>query len=101
MSDPVEPREPDELIEEIVRRAVTEYIAQTKNDPDLPPPVYLAPDRYVTVAIYAAISGRSENSIRMKMKNGVWLDRRDYSKGPDGRIFIDREAIQRWMLRGS
>lgn len=68
---------------------------------DLPPPVYLAPDRYVTVAIYAAITGRSENAIRMKMKDGKWLAGREYVKDPDGTVLIDREGVQRWVLRGS
>ena len=42
-------------------------------NPEAPPPVYLAPDRFVTVSVYAAISGRTEKSIRRKMEDGKWL----------------------------
>jgi hypothetical protein len=38
---------------------------------DVPPPVFLAPDRYVTIALYAAISGYSQNAIRCKIKAGM------------------------------
>jgi hypothetical protein len=66
-----------------------------------PPPVYLAPDRYVTVGVYAAISGRTEKSIRRKIEDGKWLDRREFIRDPDGTVLIDREGVQRWALRKS
>jgi hypothetical protein len=68
---------------------------------EAPPPVYLAPDRFVVVRVYAAISGRTENSIRMKIRDGKWLEHREYVRDPDGTILIDREAVQKWILRGA
>lgn len=50
--------------------------------------------------VYAAISGRSENSIRMKIRDGKWIASREFFKDPDGTVLIDREAVQRWILRG-
>lgn len=73
----------------------------TSPPPPSAPPVYLAPDRFVTVGIYAAISGRSENAIRMKIRDGKWIDRREFVRDPDGTILIDREGVQRWLLSGS
>lgn len=68
---------------------------------DVAPPVYLAPDRYVTIAIQAKIMGLSMNAIRCKIKAGVWIERREYFRGPDGHIYIDREGVQRWITRGN
>jgi hypothetical protein len=64
-----------------------------------PPPVYLAPDRYVTVGVYAAISGRTQNAIRMKIRDGKWIEKREFIRDPDGTVLIDREGVQRWALR--
>lgn len=36
-----------------------------------PPPVFLAPDRFVTIKIFAAISGFTEKAIRRKIESGV------------------------------
>ena len=88
---------PDELL----KRAVAAYLAREAEFEAPPPPVYLAPDRFVTVNVYAAISGRTPNSIRMKIRDGKWLDRREFIKDPDGTVLIDREGVQRWILRGS
>ncbi|CAN7592707.1 excisionase [Variovorax sp. LjRoot175] len=66
---------------------------------DIAPPVFLAPDRYVTIALYAAISGYSQNAIRCKIKAGTWIDRREYIRAPDGHVMIDRESVQRWLTR--
>lgn len=63
-------------------------------------PVYLAPDRYVTVRTYAAISGRTEKAIRRKIEDGKWIERREFIRDPDGTILIDCEGVQRWVLSG-
>jgi len=67
---------------------------------DIAPPVFLAPDRYVTIAVYAAISGLTEKAIRRKIEDGVWIEKREWIRAPDGHIFIDREGVQRWLTRG-
>ncbi|CAN7304070.1 excisionase [Variovorax paradoxus] len=55
----------------------------------------------MTVGIYAAISGRTQNSIRMKIRDGKWLENREFIRDPDGTILIDREEVQKWALRRS
>ena len=77
------------------------HIGQHRLSPDQVPPVYLAPDRLVTVRIYAAISGRTEKAIRRKIEDGKWLKDREFVHDPDGAVMIDREAVQRWVLHGS
>lgn len=71
-----------------------------KEREDVIPPVFLAPDRFVTVAVYASISGYSDKAIRRKIEDGVWIEKREWIKAPDDRIFIDREGVQRWLTRG-
>jgi hypothetical protein len=66
-----------------------------------PCPVYLAPDRFVTIKLHAAVSGYSEAAIRSKIKEGVWIEGREYVRAPDGHVFIDREGVQRWLVSGS
>jgi len=82
-----------------LKRAIAAYLAR-ETTAAAAPPVYLAPDRYVTVGIYAAISGRTQNSIRMKIRDGKWLENREFIRDPDGTILIDREGVQRWLVRG-
>ncbi|WP_233101482.1 hypothetical protein [Variovorax sp. IB41] len=59
---------------------------------ETPPPVYLAPDRYVTVGVYATISGRTQNSIRMKIRDGKWLEKREFIRDPDGTVLSTAKA---------
>jgi hypothetical protein len=89
-----------ETVEELLKRAVKLHMAGA-NAQEVPTLVYLAPDRYVTVKIYAILTGRSANGIRMKMRDGKWLEKREFIRDPDGTILIDREGVQRWVLRGS
>ncbi|MBT2304710.1 excisionase [Variovorax paradoxus] len=66
---------------------------------DLPVPVYLAPDRYVTIALASVVGGYSQNAIRCKIKAGTWIEDREYIRAPDGHVMIDREGVQRWITR--
>jgi len=42
----------------------------------------------------------TERAIEGKVRNGVWLEDREYHRAPDGRIYVDLEAVGRWV-RGS
>jgi len=78
-------------------RAVASHVAT-----EVPPyTVHLAPERFVTIKLHSAISGYSEGAIRSKIKEGVWIEGREYLRAPDGHVFIDREGVQRWLVRGS
>lgn len=41
--------------------------------------------------------GYSDDAIRAKIKNGVWLKGIHWTKAPDGRIFFNLGAIQQWI----
>lgn len=63
-------------------------------------PVYLAPDRFVMIRVYALVSGFTEKAIRRKIEDGVWVENREYIRSPDGHVMIDREGVQRWLTKG-
>ncbi|WP_426287476.1 hypothetical protein [Luteibacter sp. E-22] len=52
--------------------------------------------RYVTISKFSADSGYTEDAIRTKIKNGVWLEGHVWMKAPDGRILIIIEGYERW-----
>jgi len=41
-------------------------------------PVFVAPDRFVTIRLYSALSGFTEKAIRRKIESGVWIERREW-----------------------
>lgn len=53
--------------------------------------------RYVTIGKFAAESGYTEDAIRSKIKNGVWLMGSVWIKAPDGRVLIDVQGYERWV----
>lgn len=53
--------------------------------------------RYVTIAKFAIESGYSQDAIRSKIKNGVWLEGSVWKRAPDGRVLIDTEGYIRWV----
>jgi hypothetical protein len=53
--------------------------------------------RYLTISRFAALTGYSEDAVRAKIKQGVWLESVVWKKAPDGRILIDAEGFQLWV----
>lgn len=52
--------------------------------------------RYLTIPKFAAESGYTEDAIRAKIKNGVWLEGVVWTKAPDGRLLVDVEGYEKW-----
>ena len=50
--------------------------------------------RYVTIAAFARLSGYSEDAIRGKIRDGIWMERRQWKRAPDGHILIDVEGYE-------
>jgi hypothetical protein len=55
-----------------------------------------APLPYLTISKFAEESGYTEDAIRAKIKNGVWLESLVWIKAPDGRVLIIVEGYQKW-----
>jgi hypothetical protein len=55
---------------------------------------------YFTIKKFAELSGYSEEAIRAKIKDGVWMEGRVFRKAPDGRILISAEGFESWVETG-
>lgn len=57
------------------------------------------PDLHVLVTIDKAAgeTGLTPAAIRKRIERGTWLDGHEYSRAPDGRIYIDVQAVARWQ----
>ena len=52
---------------------------------------------WVTVKKFSELCGYSEDAIRAKIKKGQWLIKDQFTKGPDGRILISIEGVEKWI----
>jgi hypothetical protein len=52
---------------------------------------------YMTIAKFSAESWCTEDVIRAKIKNGVWLESAIWRRAPDGRILIDTQGYETWV----
>ncbi|KIG08599.1 excisionase [Caballeronia concitans] len=57
----------------------------------------VVPAHYVTVSLAAVITGLSEKAIRRKIEDGKWREGREYRRSPDGGVFIDLRAYEKWV----
>lgn len=64
-------------------------------------PVVIAPAPYVVIQLASAVTGLSEKAIRRKIEVGVWLEGREYVRGPDGHIYISIRGYTAWVEAGS
>ena len=67
----------------------------------LEPEVRLAPSRYITIALAAAITGFSPGAIRTKIARGVWIEGREYLRASDGHVMIDLRGYEKWVGRAA
>jgi hypothetical protein len=52
---------------------------------------------WVRISKAATDGGYAKNTIRMKIQNGVWLHGVIWTRAPDGCIFIDLAAVDKWV----
>lgn len=62
--------------------------------------VSVRPASYVTIDLAAACIGLTERAIRRKIQEGVWIEGREFRKGPDGRIYIHLPSVEKWVEQG-
>jgi hypothetical protein len=75
--------------------ALSEIIEASNDSQPAIPQVH----RYVTIALASQITGFTENAIRRKIQDGVWIEGRHWKRAPDGRIVIDMEGYAKWVER--
>lgn len=60
----------------------------------------LEAESHVLIDTYTAITGMTRKAIEYKISSGRWVVGRQYHKDPDGRIWIDRQGVIRWVVQG-
>jgi hypothetical protein len=60
--------------------------------------VYVRSARFVTVELYATMSGLSEGAIRKRIERGIWVEDKEFRRAADGRVWIDTEGVEAWVL---
>lgn len=61
-----------------------------------PSTAVLAPADCCTVEVASSVTGYSIKAIRRKIEEGIWREKREYWRAPDGRILIDLKGYLRW-----
>jgi hypothetical protein len=56
--------------------------------------------RYVTILRFCELSGYTKEAVKSKRRDGVWLEGCVWIKAPDGRILIDLEGYEAWVVSG-
>lgn len=74
-------------------------LLQSLNQPQ-PTVAQMAPASYVLIPLAATVTGLTEKAIRVKIEEGVWLEGREYRRGPDGRIYISLRGYEQWVEAG-
>lgn len=53
--------------------------------------------RYVRTKRFAELTGYTENAVRGKIQEGVWIEGVHFRRAPDGHILVDLRAYERWV----
>lgn len=53
--------------------------------------------RYKLIHQFCAETGYTEAAIRAKIRDGIWLEGREYRKAPDGHVLVDVEGYYKWV----
>ena len=53
---------------------------------------------WVTIKRFSELSGYTEKAVRNKIARGDWQMDVHWRKAPDGRILINLEAIEDWVI---
>lgn len=53
--------------------------------------------RYVLIPKFCAETGYTKEAVRAKIRDGVWLEGREWRKAPDGHVLIDIEGYEAWV----
>ena len=62
--------------------------------------INVAPAPYVVISLASTVTGLSEKAIRRKIEEGIWLEGREYVRGPDGHIYISMKGYTTWVEMG-
>ncbi|GIZ52490.1 excisionase [Noviherbaspirillum aridicola] len=52
---------------------------------------------WILIPLFSKLTGYTENAIRCKIRDGVWLEGKHYRRAQDGRITMNLRAYYRWV----
>lgn len=58
---------------------------------------HLKPTRYVKLPRFADLTGYTEKAVRRKIEEGIWRERREFMRAPDGHILVNLEGYESWV----
>lgn len=53
--------------------------------------------RFVTVELCSVITGLTKGAIGKRIERGYWIEGRQFRRAADGRIWIDMQAVEKWV----
>jgi hypothetical protein len=56
--------------------------------------------RYVLIPRAAELTGYSKRAIEEKIARGIWREKLEWCKAPDGHRMIDLRGYERWVEEG-
>lgn len=60
--------------------------------------VFVRSARFVTIELASALMGLSQDAVRKRITRGTWIEGKHYRKAPDGRVWMDMDGIEKWVL---
>ena len=64
---------------------------------DQPAAIYVTPARRCLGVVASAALGYTPKALDRKREEGYWTQGVHWFKAPDGRVFYDMEAIDKWV----
>lgn len=52
---------------------------------------------YVLLSVAEKLIGLSVRAMELKIARGVWIDGKEYRKGPDGHIYVSMKGFESWV----
>lgn len=53
--------------------------------------------RFVRIRKFVEMSGYTEQAVRSKIKDGRWIEGREYRRAPDGALLVDLVGFEKWV----
>lgn len=53
--------------------------------------------RFVQLHRFCELTGYTEQAVRKKIAEGVWIEGHEYARAPDRHVLIDLEGYARWV----
>lgn len=60
----------------------------------------VVPCKWVLGKLASLMTGHSENALRKKVQDGIWLKGVHYTKGADGKLYYNWAEIDNWVEHG-